>query len=259
MQYSQSNRPPAKRGSARFRPGLVPTLVVILLLPGLLWLGFWQLERGEQKRALIERQEARQQAEPVGPEQVESLGDPAYARVQLQGSFDADHSFLLDSRTRDGQVGVELLQPFQDQPSGRWVMVNRGWLPWPDRRIPPVFETPDLPLRLTAWVYAPSGKPFVLNRRPAEGWPRLVNHVDVNELWDTLQRDGLGYEVRLEPGPAAYRADWPVTTMRPQQHIGYAVQWFALAAALIALFVYFGLHQAKGDRHDRHESDRRAP
>lgn len=231
-----------------FKPGLVPTLVVFLLLPLLVWLGIWQLERGEQKRDMLARQEARLQAAPVGPEQIASLEELAYSRIFLQGSFDAERTFLLDSRTRDGQVGVEVLQPFQDQPSGLWVLVNRGWVPWPDRRVPPVFDTPDRPLKLAAWVYAPSGKPFVLNKRQAEGWPRLINHVDVEEIWGVLERDGVPYELRLDPGPTAYRADWPITTMQPQQHLGYAVQWFALAAALLALFIYFGVHQARGSK-----------
>lgn len=124
-----------------FRPGLLPTLLVLAMLPVLVWLGFWQLERGEHKRELLERQQARQQAAPLAPHEIEQLNDPAFARVFLQGRFDAEHSFLLDSRTRDGQVGVELLQPFHDELSGRWVMVNRGWIPWPDRRVPPAFDT----------------------------------------------------------------------------------------------------------------------
>jgi len=228
-----------------FKPGLVPTLVVLCLLPLLVWLGIWQLQRADQKRDLLARQDARQAAAAVSPERIEQLEEPAYSRVHLQGSFDAEHSVLLDSRTRDGQVGVELLQPFMDAPSGRWVLVNRGWLPWPDRRIAPQFDTPDRPLKLAAWVYAPSGKPFLLGGGKAEGWPRLVNHVDVEALWEELGRGGVSYELRLQPGPAAYRADWPVTFMQPAQHLGYAVQWFALAIALLGLFIYLGVHQAR--------------
>ena len=37
-------------------------------------------------------------------------------------------------RELEEEVGVELLQPFQDQASGQWLLLNRGWLPWPDRR-----------------------------------------------------------------------------------------------------------------------------
>ena len=168
--------------------------------------------------------------------------------VLLTGSLDTRYIWLLDNRTRDGRPGVEVLQVFHDRASDRRLLVNRGWLPWPDRRIPPKFDTPDRPLKLAAWVYAPSGEPFILSKRMAEGWPRLINHVDVEEIWQLLDRDGVSYELRLEPGPAAYRADWPVTFMKPQQHVGYAVQWFALAAALLALFIYFGVHQARGSK-----------
>ena len=38
---------------SRFRPGLAPTLVVLALLPLLVWLGFWQLQRADEKRALL--------------------------------------------------------------------------------------------------------------------------------------------------------------------------------------------------------------
>jgi len=245
VQYSQPNPQPAEQAMSRFRPGLLPSLLVLALLPTLVWLGFWQLERSEQKHELLERQAARQQAAPVAVERIDLLDDPAYSRVWLQGRFDAEHSFLLDNRTRDGQVGVELLQPFFDEPSGRWVLLNRGWIPWPDRRVPPQFDTPAQPLKLAAWVYAPSREPFILNRWMSDGWPRLINHVAPDELWALLERQGVDRELRLEPGPAAYRADWPVTSMSPQQHLGYAVQWFALAAALLALFIYFGVQQAR--------------
>jgi surfeit locus 1 family protein len=257
VEYSQSYPQTTGAFMSGFKPGLLPTLVVLALLPVLVWLGFWQLERGEQKRDMLERQEARAELGPLSPAELEELTDPAYSRVYLQGRFDAEHSFLLDSRTRDGQVGVELLQPFQDQPSGRWVIVNRGWIPWPDRRIAPQFDTPEQELKLAAWTYVPSGKPFVLDRGMAEGWPRLINHVDMQQLWQALGREGVAYELRLEPGPAAYRADWPVTSMSPAQHRGYAAQWFALAAALLALFIYLGVHQARESRHGEHESDRR--
>lgn len=236
-----------------FRPGWLPTLLVLALLPGLLWLGFWQLERGQQKRELLARQQA-QQGVVLTPEQLDGTPEQAYSRVRLEGTFDGEHSFLLDSRTRDGQAGVELLQPFHDRPSGRWVLLNRGWLPWPDRRTPPAFETPAQPLKLVAWVYVSSGTPLLLGKHMAEGWPRLLDHVEVAELWALLGRDGAADELRLEPGPAAYRADWPITNMSPQQHLGYAVQWFALAAALLVLFIYFGIHQARGKSRERHES-----
>lgn len=229
-----------------FRPGLLPTLVVLVLLALLLALGGWQLQRADEKSALLASQEARRQApaQPIG--ELERSADPAFQRVLLRGYFDGEHSLLLDNRTRDGRVGVELLQPFYDQPSGLWLLLNRGWLPWPDRRTPVSFSTPTGALQLQAWIYVAPGESFQLQAdQPGNAWPQLLTRVDAGALWRQLGRAGWPYELRLLPGPAAYQADWAVVAMGPEKHLGYAVQWFALAVALACLFIYFGIRNAK--------------
>lgn len=243
-----------------FRPGVVPTLVVLMLLPVLIGLGVWQLGRAAEKRALLEVYAEREIAQPVAGERLLDEVDPAYRRVHLRGQFDARHSLLLDSRMRDGHAGVELLQPFFDEPSQRWWLVNRGWLPWPDRRVPVAFDTPQQTLNLTAWVYIAPGASFLLRADAPDGdWPRLLNSIDASHLWSQLARDGYAHELRLEPGPGSFRVDWPVVALGPEKHLGYAVQWFALALALIVLFLYFGWHQnnKKEKQHgSRHGSTR---
>ncbi|MNQ58578.1 SURF1 family protein [compost metagenome] len=238
-----------------FRPGLGPTLVVLALLPVLVGLGLWQLSRAEEKRQMLAAFDARRIATPVDVEQLATSPDPAYLRVRLQGHFDAEHSLLLDSRIRDGKAGVELLQPFQSS-GGQWLLVNRGWLPWPDRRVAPVFSTPDGAQDLSAWAYVPPGAVFELKHLETSGWPKLVNQVDAAALWQHLGRNGLPLELRLEEGPAGYRTDWPIVAMGPEKHIGYAVQWFALATALLGLFIYFGLRKAR--ENDNEPSTRHA-
>lgn len=241
----------------RFRPGLAPSLVVLLLLPILVALGFWQLSRGEQKRELLASYAERRAAEPLSVHELLSVQDPAFRRVRLHGHFDTEHSLLLDNRQHDGQVGVELLQPFQDQASGNWLLLNRGWLPWPDRRTPPVFSTPEQPVSLDAWVYVAPGATFQLHADPAGArWPRLVTAVEPGKLWSELGRSGFAYEVRQESGPGAYLTQWPVVAMGPEKHLGYAVQWFAMALALFALYLYLGWHNAREKPHGNgHQSN----
>ncbi len=236
----------------RFRPGIAPTLVVLALLPLLVFLGFWQLSRGEQKRVLLDSYAERQVAAPLTAGQLLNVDQPAFRRVQLRGHLDGQHSLLLDNRVRDGQVGVELLQPFQDQASGQWLLLNRGWLPWPSRRTPPVFDTPEQTLDIQAWVYESPGATFQLQADPQNApWPRLVTTVAPARLWAELGRQGFADEVRIAPGPAAYKADWPLisTGMGPEKHNAYAVQWFAMALALLGLYLYLGWHNAREKRH----------
>lgn len=231
---------------ARFRPGLWPTLAVLALLPLLLGLGFWQLQRAEEKRVLLAEQASRSEAPAADLLDLEAVADPAFRRVRLVGEFDAAHSLLLDNRQRGGRVGVELLQPFRDRVSGRWVLLNRGWLPWPERRSSPAFETPRGELSLVATVYRSTEAAFLLgDGAPGVGWPRLVNAVDASALWRELGRDGLVDELRLEPGPASYVGNWPLLATGPEKHTGYAVQWFALAATLLGMYLWFGVKQAR--------------
>ena len=229
-----------------FRPGVMPSLVVLLLLPLLLSLGAWQLQRADEKSALLDRQEARRQAPAQAIGELEQSADLAFRRVLLRGYFDAEHSLLLDNRTRDGRAGVELLQPFYDQPSGLWLLLNRGWLPWPDRRTPVAFSTPSGALQLQAWIYVAPGETFQLQAdQPGNSWPQLMTRIDTHGLWQQLGRAGWPFELRLLPGPAAYQAQWAVVAMGPEKHLGYAVQWFAMALALACLFIYFGIRNAK--------------
>lgn len=232
----------------RFRPGGLPSLAVALLLPLLIFLGFWQLSRAEEKRQILVAESQRRAAPPVPVLQLLAEPEPAFMRVRLRGRFDPAHSLLLDNRVHQGRVGVEVLQPFMDRPSGRWLWVNRGWLPWPDRRMPPQFDTPAGDLELITWAYVPPGR-SLLSTGNATGWPRLINRLEPLKIWQELRRPGVLLELRLESGPGLLTPNWPSVSMGPQKHQGYAVQWFGLAAALLALFVHLGIHRAREARH----------
>ena len=240
----------------RFRPGIVPTLVVALLLPLLVSLGFWQLSRGAEKSALLQTYAERRAAEPMLSIELQHTTDPAFRRVHLYGQFDAEHSLLLDNSQRNGKVGVELLQPFHDQASGLWLLVNRGWLAWPERRTPPQFKTPAEAVSLDVWVYVSPGATFQLHADPTTlTWPKLVTAVEPDKLWAALNREGFAYELRAETGPVTYQAEWPVVATGPEKHVAYAVQWFAMAIALFGLYLYLGWHNAKEKHHGSgHES-----
>jgi len=80
----------------------------------------------------------------------------------------------------------------------------------------------------------------------AGDWPRLVNAVDAAALWRELGRQGLADELRLEPGPARYVGAWPLVNMSPDKHLGYALQWFALAATLLGLTVWLAVSSTRG-------------
>tara|TARA_B100001059_G_scaffold233561_1_gene273892 strand:- start:376 stop:1155 length:780 start_codon:yes stop_codon:yes gene_type:complete len=251
LQYSPPATASRERAMSRFRPGWLPTCVVLLLMPVLIGLGFWQLQRAQEKREIMAANTLREMAAPISLVQAQALAKPAYTRVKLVGRFDAEHSLYLDNSIRDGHVGLEVLQPFFDQASGLWVLLNRGWLAWPDRRVQPTLDTPQGPQSVIAEVYVPLGGGLNLASSEAgKSWPQLISKVTPTDVWQRLQRDGYAYEMRLESGAGALHTGWPVVAMSPDTHTGYAVQWFAMSAALLGLFIYLGLHNARETRHE---------
>ena len=90
-------------------------------------LGFWQLDRKNEKLALLLKMAELSDRPGISPSAITSAtqsGTP----VTMQGAFDEKVILLLDNKTLDGAVGFEVLQLFLDQ-TGLNYLVNRGFVP----------------------------------------------------------------------------------------------------------------------------------
>jgi cytochrome oxidase assembly protein ShyY1 len=227
----------------RFAPGWALTAFVGFFLPILLLLGFWQLDRAEEKRLLQARMDQSRSAVAVPLDALQGSDDVAWRPVQMQGIFDPELIWFLDNRTRDGNAGLEVLQVFIDADSGKRLIVNRGWLAWPDRRQVPNVRTPRGSQRLDAEALPPTETGFTMGTtNVVPGWPKLITRVDMDAMREASGETLLPWMARLRTGSdAALTLDWPKLPMTSSKHTAYAVQWFALALALLALFLWAGL------------------
>ena len=224
------------------------TLFYVLLLPVLLSLGFWQLDRADYKTQLQRLYDQRNQEAPVAIAKLDLAEDLAYIRVALNGYFDNAHHFLLDNRTFNGRPGYEVITPFivadSDGETGL-VWVNRGWIPQGVSRdelpeIQPV--TADL-LQIAGQVVMPS-EAFVLANLPFSGqWPEVIQVAEVPMLTQKLAAENIDfvfpYFVRLSEGEVgSFQRIWQPLSTQPEKSLGYAVQWFLMATALTLLYLY---------------------
>ncbi|HEY0962425.1 MAG TPA: SURF1 family protein [Pseudomonadales bacterium] len=233
------------------------TLLTALLLPLLLSLGSWQLRREQEKLQLQEQYAARESEAPVSLAALDPDADLQYRRVEFSGEYDNAHSFLLDNRIHQGQVGYEAITPVLTT-NGGLVLVNRGWLPQGATRADlPELRAVDGRVDLRGSVYVPVGKPLVLGSAEAgDAWPRIVQTLDVPAMATDAghaERALFPYSVRLDEGmPGVLVRDWPVISTTPEKHRAYAVQWFAMAAMLLALYLYYSTRPDTPSGNDHH-------
>lgn len=224
---------------------LIPTLVYSCVLPLLITLGVWQLNRAEEKQIFLKMQEQRLQSEVVvlKPDTPVDLALLKYSKVSVAGHYDNAHQFLLDNQINAGVVGYFVLTPFVLEGSDKTVLVNRGWIPLKDRTQLPQITVTDTPTTLLGRINSFPGVGLKLSgaEMPSKNWPSVVGVVDSAVLSATLGYPLLPFQIELsDTQPNGYKRDWQKTTlMRPEQHKAYAVQWIALALVLTVLFIRY--------------------
>jgi surfeit locus 1 family protein len=233
---------PVLKARSRFAPRPVPTILTAAAVILFAALGEWQLGRAGEKRALAGEFAA------TGPavEWRQLPPDaPRYQRVALRGSYDAEHQFLLDNRSRDSVAGVEVLTPLVLD-DGSAVLVNRGWLPFGVTRQDLPSVVVDRGKRTIVGRIDELPRPGVWLKPPAAtGWPRLVQYPRMEELAAALGRELAPRQVLLDPAvPDGYERDWVVPGTTSDRHIGYAVQWFAFAALAGAIWLVLSFRRS---------------
>lgn len=255
-------------GSVEFQPDWKTSLLTACLFPFLVSLGLWQLDREQEKLAILDGYADKETQLPVdlvaqwGP--VIADNDIAFTPVSVRGRFDNSRTLLLDNRIQNGKVGFELIQAFvlqQDMVANvtaganykpRVAWVNRGWIQAPRYRADvPVFDLIEGIMTIKANVYVSPGDSVVLADSAGQrlGPYRLVQTIDMATL---LGEEG-GEEVfphllRLQAlSTAALSVNWVAVNSEPAKHRGYAVQWFIMAFALVVFYLLISSTRIRDD------------
>ncbi|MFY7864972.1 SURF1 family protein [Roseateles sp.] len=232
---------------------MVATIAAVSLTLGL---GFWQLDRAEQKLKLQAGIEANAQLPPLNGAALHA--QPAQAQVQvhrrvkLRGHWLHDKTIFLDNRPMAGRFGFLVLTPLQIEGRSEAVLVQRGWTPRDaaDRtRLPVLPQTSEAvevfgrlaatPSRVYQLAAAESGS--VRQNLDVSAYGQEIGQallpLTVLQLEDWAPSIG-AQASNSKPADGLLR-DWPAPDLGLHKHYGYAFQWFALAALLIGLYVWF--------------------
>ncbi len=231
------------------RPTLLITLAAVALIAIFMSLGFWQLQRAEQREAADAQAQKRAQLTPVYLTHFPdgTLEELHGRHIRLRGRY-LSRQFLLDNQIQNKQVGFHVLTPFELANYEQVVLINRGWVrAHSDRQSLPDIPVPgEEEIQIEGLLYRTEQNPFTDADFLMEGhgWPQIIQDLDYERLAERLGELSLiAATVRLADNQQnGFVRAWPAPPMSAAKHTGYAVQWFAMASAVLVLLLLYFLH-----------------
>lgn len=234
-------------------------LVLILLICAVfVRLGFWQLDRAQQKIVMQTELEQQMQATPkniceyvksVKTDEYLTLSDDAIKTIMFKpvtiNALLTEQYFLIDNQTHNGRVGYEVVQIAQACETD--FALSRGFvIANPDRSILPEVDLhAGKKTKIEAYLYVPSNNQFIQQDRITEvkKWPIRLTQIDLSVM-NKLTKNAFTLfpaVLRLKTGEQLLTPHWSIIKMKPAKHYAYAIQWFAFAICLFGLFIYASL------------------
>lgn len=211
-------------------------------------LGIWQLSRAAEKERAQAALESRAVAAPISPAELATSPSDAisqhYRRVRLQGRWVGGRTVFLDNRPMAGRTGFYVVTPLLLGDGGDAVLVQRGWVPRDsnDRTQVPAVPSPEGIVVVEGRIAPPPARLYELG---AEGQGPIRQNLDPQTFaresglrlrpMSVQQTDAAG-----APSDGLLR-QWPAAALDVHKNYGYAFQWFALAALITGLYVWFQL------------------
>jgi surfeit locus 1 family protein len=227
---------------------IISHILFIIVLIVLINLGFWQLRRLEQRRALNAAIQAGLNAPAT--ELTGQAIDPEALHlhpVTVAGTFDNEENIAIMNRPLEGRAGMHLMTPLQIEGNDQAVLVDRGWIPL-DQTDPEQRRQYDqggiVTIEGIAYQTQPQPDRALVPQDPIPGpgenrrdqWFR----VDIDRIQQQLPYPLLPIFIVQSAGENADAGTPPLREgpieLDEGNHLSYALQWFSFAG--IAVIVY---------------------
>ena len=232
--------------------------------------GFWQLGRADEKQQAALALQSRQKMAPwtnadwpCGLAKASPQPLPVQRPVALTGHWQAGRTVFLDNRPMDGVSGFIVVTPLQlsgdaAHCGGHVVLVQRGWVPrdQQDRLHLPDLLTAEDEVKVKGRVSLALSQVYQLGQEvPPEhqSGPVVRQNADV-AFWSgwlghaPLAGAVLQLQAAEPEDDKALLRHWPEPGIGQERHTAYAVQWFAMAAVVIGLTIWFQLISPRRQR-----------
>ena len=237
----------SKRYQFNFK--FVPTTIFLILFAGFIRLGFWQIDRADQKETLNDAYSSRQSDAYIDLNNIDDLNNASrllWKKVELKGIFKNEQNIILDNQIHNGAAGFNIITPFKIEGIDWVVLVNRGWHKNLNLRslipdIKPIKNQIEIKGNIVKFpvsgISLGEGKLEVINSQISR-----VQTIDTENLNNFYSSKFLPYMVYIEPLlDRDYESNFKLPAPGSDKNYGYAFQWFAFAVTLLIIFLRLGI------------------
>ena len=225
----------------------LPSILITATFAFLVSLGFWQLDRADEKRGI---EASIKQANTGSVELIMEEGDllnKEYYEVRLQGKYLSDKQFIYDNQIVNQVSGYYVLTPYALDGQSKAILINRGFIPWNGRRdkladIVIGQETREIKVQISKPIKRMELKPSEVGIQ----FPVLIQSIDLQDMADRAKVDFSSVIGLLDASASnGFIRKWEPYTGSIEKHIGYAVQWFLMALVLAIIGIRIAIKQRK--------------
>jgi surfeit locus 1 family protein len=216
----------------------LPGILIVVVLYSLISLGFWQLDRADEKQAITQQIIRAQSMAPEKFSSVLGLTEKEHHSVMLEGHYISDRQFLYDNQIVNSNAGYYVMTPFilSDQKA---VLINRGFVPWQGRRDRIANIALSDRHRIIKVSLVKPVKRIELDMDVSEEnkkFPLLIQSLDINQIesFSKLNFSSMIGQLDKSSKDGFFR-QWQPFYGSADKHLGYALQWFLMALALFII------------------------
>ena len=217
----------------------------IIFVPITISLGLWQIERANEKKVIISNYDKLLVSTPIALQKEQPLEN--WQPIETVGAYQ-DLVIYEDNAINSGKAGFKVYHLFQNG-DGTFIFVHRGFI---ERNLIknnlPRIDTPVGKKNIKGTTLFKQNNTFVKNIEESDiriiqefNTPVLIKRFPI--LKDRYLHPFL-FNLDVRDADKFQPIEKPVN-MTATKHIGYAIQWFGLCAALIILTIY--AYRRKGE------------
>ena len=225
----------------------LPATLITATFAFLVSLGFWQLDRADEKRGIEASIKKANNGRVELVVEESSLKNKEYFEVRLQGKYLSDKQFIYDNQIVNQISGYYVLTPYALEGQSKAILINRGFIPWNGRRD----KLADIGIGQDAReIKVQISKPIKrMELKPSETgiqFPVLIQSIEIQDMADIARIDFSSVIGLLDPSTSdGFIRKWEPYTGSIEKHIGYAIQWFLMALVLAIIGIRIAIKQRK--------------